>query len=664
MKPVKILTTLFYCILLSHDILGQGVDKNFIKYHLSQTKYSIDPDAAAVVLYEKGTVSIEKVNGGNYHIVFHEYEVIKILKSSALDAANISLPYYTEGHNYIDNINGTTYNLDEHSNVAETGLSKSSTYNHRINDRIFEEKFTLPAVKEGSIIEYSYDKTSDMQIMLPRWYFQNDYPTLTSKYELIYPGVYEFTSEIQGHGFKEYPDEDDAIKHNDPAYHITSLINMDQNYSLWVRHNTPAAKEEPYISSIENDIELIQVQLSTINRSDGDHEKIINTWDKLNKELWKNEKFGKQVSRANNFFEPSIDTIATSNRSDLDKAKTIFSYIRSNIECTGNEGITAEKDIEDVLNNKKGSESEINLLLTAMLRKIGLDASPLILSTVGNLRAHDIYPLVNSFNYTACVLTVDSQKYYLDASNKYNMFGILPSYCYNGYCRIINKEGGSANLTSDDINDREISLLNVSGVLDSITYISCTKRFGNITSRKLREKWTRDNQASKNYISELIQGMPGDMTIIDSKVENLNNPDTGLVIRFKLGLKNKTVYSIYYLNTEFNKTFKENPFKSSQRKLPVEFPYKIEKINLVNYELPKNYHPEDLPKPSLLKYEDGEIEYEKDMDYDTSYRNTLTIRTHFQNRETTYPVIAYETLRTFFEKMIQEENAAITLKKN
>ena len=54
----------------------------------------------------------------------------------------------------------STYNL-ENGQVSATQLDKQDIYTTRTDRRHSEKKFTLPAVKEGSIIEYTYTITSD-----------------------------------------------------------------------------------------------------------------------------------------------------------------------------------------------------------------------------------------------------------------------------------------------------------------------------------------------------------------------------------------------------------------------------------------------------------------------------------------------------------------------
>ena len=61
------------------------------------------------------------------------------------------------------------------------------------------------------------------------------------------------------------------------------------------------------------------------------------------------------------------------------------------------------------LKTRQGNVAEINLLLTAMLRKAGIEADPMILSTRDNGIANTSYPLISEYNYVICVVFREGQ---------------------------------------------------------------------------------------------------------------------------------------------------------------------------------------------------------------------------------------------------------------
>src|SRR5215831_3571974 len=105
-----------------------------------------------------------------------------------------------------------------------------------------------------------------------------------------------------------------------------------------------------------------------------------------------------------------------------------------------------------------GSIGEINLLMIAMLRKKGIHAEPVILSTREHGFIYPNYPMLEKFNYVICKIIIDDEVYYLDASQPHIGFGHLPNICYNGYAIVINDiKPDSIYLTTDSLKETKIT---------------------------------------------------------------------------------------------------------------------------------------------------------------------------------------------------------------
>jgi hypothetical protein len=133
--------------------------------------------------------------------VYQRQTRIKILNKKAFgDLATVVIPLYREGENaeIVDKIAASTYNL-ENGQVVVTKLEKADLFENRLDKNRFEEKFTLPGVKEGSIIEYTYTITSDYDFDLPSWEFQREeYPCLWSEYQVDIPQALFYIMVRQG----------------------------------------------------------------------------------------------------------------------------------------------------------------------------------------------------------------------------------------------------------------------------------------------------------------------------------------------------------------------------------------------------------------------------------------------------------------------------------
>jgi hypothetical protein len=91
----------------------------------------------------------------------------------------------------LENLKATTYNL-ENGKVVETRLESSSVFKEKATSNLIYKKFSIPAVKEGSIIEFSYTINSEYLRYHRPWTFQGEYPCLWSEYETNIPDFFSY----------------------------------------------------------------------------------------------------------------------------------------------------------------------------------------------------------------------------------------------------------------------------------------------------------------------------------------------------------------------------------------------------------------------------------------------------------------------------------------
>ena len=184
----------------------QAQDKTPVKFgkisaeDFKTSVYSIDSNAAAVVIADIGTSSITGNSKGWFSIEFRHFKRIHILKKGAYDLADVEIPLYTDGRNeeQLHNLKAYTYNI-ENGKVVEVKLdSKSGVFQDKLSKNHLVKKFTFPAIKEGSIIEYEYTVQSDFIFNLQPWEFQGAYPRLWSEYNVSIPEFLYYVFLSQG----------------------------------------------------------------------------------------------------------------------------------------------------------------------------------------------------------------------------------------------------------------------------------------------------------------------------------------------------------------------------------------------------------------------------------------------------------------------------------
>lgn len=175
---------LLLCIAVSPSFSQDKINIKFGKvtaadFDLSKQKF--DSGASAVVIADIGDSYFEGNSKGWFGIQFRKQTRIKILNKNGFGAADVVIPLYKnrESREEANSIKAYTYNL-ENGAVVTTALEKKSIFEDKYDKNHIAVKFTLPAVKEGSIIEFTYTIKSDYYWNLQSWEFQGEYPVLWS----------------------------------------------------------------------------------------------------------------------------------------------------------------------------------------------------------------------------------------------------------------------------------------------------------------------------------------------------------------------------------------------------------------------------------------------------------------------------------------------------
>ena len=165
------------------DSFNYRVDLNELK----MKTYEKDSTANALVLYEYGNSFIEQ---SHFNLVTEEKHKIKILNQEGFDKATITIYLYNNerASEKVKNIVATTYNLID-GKVTKTKLdAKKDVFNEKYDKNYTLVKFTMPNVKLGSVITYSYTLTSPFKFKYKGWNFQSNIPKLYSEYRTSIPG--------------------------------------------------------------------------------------------------------------------------------------------------------------------------------------------------------------------------------------------------------------------------------------------------------------------------------------------------------------------------------------------------------------------------------------------------------------------------------------------
>ncbi len=635
---------------------------------------NIDSGASALILADVGSTSFEGNNKGFFTLIFTRFMRVKILRKNGFDLGSQAIELY---HDFEGNeeklsvLNGSTFTL-ENGLVTESKLDEKSVFTEKYNKNIDLKKFTLPSLKEGVIFDLQYTVRSPFYSRLQPWSFQGKYPCLWSEYTVTIAPPFHYVMKLQGDTHFDINSTkgvvgDFSIRVEEANTMQTSMYTLSGTsiQERWVKKNVPSLHEEPFLTTLDNYNSRVSFQLSyfqwTEKEEKQDH---MTTWKNTSKQLLESENFGKALNYENNWMSEDLNNLTKNTTTDEDKARAIFNYVQDNFRAYNKDGYSKEglyvrSSLKDVFKKKEGNVAEINLLLTAMLRKAGIDAEPMILSTRNHGIANGDYPMIDEYNYVICLARVDGRKYTLDASESYSGFGQLPLKCYNGLGHSINQDNPTSMLFSpDSLHENRIATVIIFNDDKNQPSGSYTCQIGKNDSYRVRSEILGGTE--KNYESKIKTQLGSDYTLENFTVDSLKQPNFPLTLHYDFIIKNLSSADIIYFNPIVDESYKSNPFKSMDRHYPVEMPYLLDQVYILNMDIPAGYEIDEMPKSVRVNYNENEGFFEYIIQ---KAQTSFQMRVHLKLNKAFFPVEEYQTLRDFFSSVVKKENEQIVFKK-
>ncbi len=632
----------------------------------------VDSNANAVVLADIGSTEFEGNNSGNFYMIFKYTKRMLLKNKNAFDDATIKVRVYVGGNaaneEKFEDLEASTYTL-ENGTIIETKLDKNAVFKEKYNRSTTIRKFTFPNIKEGCIIEYKYTIKSPFYTFgdkLRSWYFQGKYPVLWSQYHVVIPPMFSYYPVKQG--FLPYTiDSAKAIYKSyvviipgGTAYSSTGVQNFsgDALYKVWAIKDVPVFKKESYTSSSSNYISKIDFQLYSIKWSDNsDVQHILKGWEETAENILKDEDYKSVLEDKNTWLDEDLHKL-TKDTSDVAKAHKIYSYVKDNFTCTDHDAsIWLTAPIKKVYQAKRGSVTDINLLLIAMLNRFGFDAKPVMLSTKDNGRVTESTAILSQYNYVIARLKIDTTYYLLDASEPRLGFGKLTENCYNNSGRLIAKMPILIPLQTDQLlEEKNTNLFIVNDEKEGFSGAFTTK-LGYFESTDLREKLL--DKKPEDYLKELAKNYSSDVELKNIEIDSLKQYDEPVTVSYEM-VFNLNDEDVIYFNPLFNEATKQNPFTSAERLYPVEMPYKINEVINLNMEIPRGYKVDEIPKSTRVKLNDNEGMFEYII---VNSGGRIQLRSKIVLEKATFEPDDYETLRNFFGFIVKKQAEQIVFKK-
>ena len=257
-----------------------------------ETRYSADSSVSAVVLFDVGESKFALDPSGI--VINSDHHVrIKILKKNGYEWATETIRLYGSSNSdreVVSNIKGNTYNLVDGKVVVDK-LPKEAIFTEKEDDFWTNQKFTLPNVKEGSIIEFSYRIKSGYYFDFPSWTFQRTIPVLYSQYKVDFPEYLDYKKTTQGYE-PFYFTKTEPINVN-----FTAGLTATGTRFTWAMKDVPAMEEEPFMGNLKDYVSRVEFELGRVSFPGDFVRPINNSCEKITANLLESESFGGRLKK-------------------------------------------------------------------------------------------------------------------------------------------------------------------------------------------------------------------------------------------------------------------------------------------------------------------------------------------------------------------------------
>lgn len=624
---------------------------------LEEKQCPIDSTASAAVLYSERVTYIDL--DLYYGIVLRDvyFKRIKIYNKEGAKYVNqnIKLYYNKDQKETLSKLDAFTYNLADHQ-IVKTKLEKSNVYKENVSEYVKAVKFTMPNIKPGSVVEWTYTKSSPFLHYIDESVLQEDIPIKKVYTKFSFPGGFRFRYFTKGNAKYEIKQSTKKRLIKGNFFTTPSTWDVTETILEVTLNNVPALTDEPYSGNIENYRRGLKLELVSIHLPDFNKDYAI-TWNDVVKTSYKNPNFGKQLKKRS-YLKKELGTLATIMPDQKQRMDFVLRFAKSKIKWNGDYGYIADKGVVKAYKQGVGNVADVNLNLVNMLNESGINAFPVLVSTVKH--GIPLFPTLNGFNYVIAAVPTAKGYDLLDATEFNSNINVLPERDLNFIGRLIEKNGNSKEiyLFPQDFSNE---LITVNAKFDgaSISGIA-TKKMDHYIAYEYRNKIAAK---TKNEEKKFLEEQYPNLEILKYRINNLKKIGNSVseVIQFDTDAYFETIGPKTYISPLLFSSVTKNPFQSETRNFPIFFNYPRIIVKKIILKIPETYKVAQLPSNQIyqLSHNMGSYKYEI-----KQKNNSLEITSSYILNQPVIYAEYYKELKLYFDKIVKKQAERIVLKKN
>ena len=370
--------------------------------------------------------------------------------------------------------------------------------------------------------------------------------------------------------------------------------------------------------------------------------------------------FGKALSCPANI-NKDIKVLINPEQTEFEKMKIVYDYIRNYMQWNNLNSFLVDDNLRSAYNKKIGNAGDINLMLVAILKEIGLTAEPVIISTRKHGFVNQAIPTISDFNYVIALVKIDNKNYLLDATEKNCPLDLLPIRCINGNGRLVKKDYSQEIILLTNQKKSSTYLLNLS--IDINGNISGTMecKLKQHAALDFRNDFSASTDTSE-FISDYENNYNG-LDISNYSFKNLDDIYKPVSYQFDVTISDNVeiMNNMMIFKPLLFFTLENNPFKLEKREYPVDFTTPFEKMIIVSYSIPEGYIVESIPEKNTFNLPENAGKFTYSI---VQFGNVINITSKFEINKTIFSQPEYASLKMFYSLVVKKQNEQIIIKKS
>jgi Domain of Unknown Function with PDB structure (DUF3857) len=564
-------------------------------------------------------------------------------------------PFSFVGHVEVAAIEGRTIHPDG-TVIPLTGSPSDLLKTKAGSDQYNEMTFNMPAVEVGSIIEYRYQVRYDRFQSAPEWQIQQPYFVHHAHYQFIPAEMFSSSHSGGGVGDSFLLSENGEPENDLRAASILpggKILQPDPTgqYTLDLR-DIPPIPNEAYAPPLGSQVYQVSFYY---------------TYTPDEKEFWQKEMnwWTREVNRyvaPTSALKNTVEETIGQSDSAMDKAKKLYALVQklenTNINQHNAGSVVPKGSVEDVLEDKKGSPSQLAFLYLGMARIAGLTARPERISSRENRTFSPGFLSTNQLDAMVIGLDIDGKHITVDPGVKAAPFQTL-YWAHNGTGGVAMGSNGKVETVITPLPEtNENSTVRVGSLnVSPQGTVSGSLKVGFTGQRAIHLRQLALTAGSDAMTSEingaLASQVPAGVTAQVDRVANVDDYTKQLVALVVVsGAVQTHSGARLILPRSFFQTRESNPFPSTEnRTMPVNMPYSGQEQEQITYVLPQGYTLEGRAEDALLKWDQNAV-YQLKSKLDV---NSITTARVLARGFTLLEAKDYGQLRDFYQKVIASD---------